>query len=226
MGGAVLGTAVVDANGNFAAPLTPAQANGQIVTLTQADAAGNVSPLGQAIAPDIISPIGLTAAINGAGNLVTGAGEAGATVTIRDAGGTVLGTAVVAANGTYAAILTPAQLNAQVLQVTQADATGNASTPATVIAPDLTAPLAPIGTVSGDGTSLTGTGEVGATVTIRGVGGTVIGTAIVDANGNFTAPLTPAQANGQIVTLTQADAAGNVSPSARPPHPTSPHPSA
>ncbi|MBN3556706.1 Ig-like domain-containing protein, partial [Sphingomonas yabuuchiae] len=77
------------------------------------------------------------------------------------------GTAVVAANGTYAAILTPAQLNAQVLQVTEADAAGNGSTPATVIAPDLTAPLPPIGTVSGDGTTLTGTGEVGATVTIR-----------------------------------------------------------
>ncbi|MGO7251523.1 Ig-like domain-containing protein, partial [Rhizobium brockwellii] len=109
----------------------------------------------------------------------------------------------------------PAQLNAQVLQVTQADAEGNASTPATVIAPDLTAPLAPIGTVSGDGSTLTGTGEVGATVTIRGAGGAVLGTAVVDANGNFTAPLTPAQANGQVVTLTQVDAAGNISPIAQ-----------
>ncbi len=215
VGGAVLGTAVVDTNGNFTAPLTPAQANGQTVTLTQADAAGNVSPLSQVTAPDITAPTGLTAAINGAGNLVSGAGEAGATVTIRDVGGAVLGTAVVAANGTYAAILTPAQLNAQVLQVTQADAAGNASTPATVIAPDLTAPLAPLGTVSGDGSTLTGTGEVGATVTIRGAGGAVLGTAVVDANGNFTAPLTPAQANGQVVTLTQVDAAGNISPIAQ-----------
>ncbi|MFN3776300.1 BapA/Bap/LapF family large adhesin [Sphingomonas parapaucimobilis] len=214
-GGAVLGTAVVDANGNFTAPLTPAQANGQVVTLTQADAAGNISPIAQATAPDITAPTGLTAAINGAGNLVSGAGEAGATVTIRDAGGAVLGTAIVASNGTYAAILTPAQLNAQVLQVTQADAAGNASTPATVIAPDLTAPLAPVGTVSGDGSTLTGTGEVGATVTIRGTGGAVLGTAVVDANGNFTAPLTPAQANGQVVTLTQVDAAGNISPIAQ-----------
>ncbi|OMJ32347.1 hypothetical protein BSZ14_08530 [Sphingomonas sp. Sph1(2015)] len=214
-GGAVLGTAVVDANGNFTTPLTPAQANGQVVTLTQADAAGNVSPITQATAPDITAPTGLTAAINGAGNLVSGTGEAGATVTIRDAGGAVLGTAVVAANGTYAAILTPAQLSAQVLQVTQADAAGNASTPATVIAPDLTAPLAPVGTVSGDGSTLTGTGEVGATVTIRGTGGAILGTAVVDANGNFTAPLTPAQANGQVVTLTQVDAAGNISPIAQ-----------
>ena len=209
---AVIGTAIVDANGNFSAPLTPAQANGQIVTLTQADAAGNVSPIAQATAPDITAPTGLTAAIDGTGGVVTGIGEAGATVTIRDLGGTVLGTAVVAANGSYAAILTPPQINAQVLQVTQADAAGNASSPATVIAPDLTAPLAPVGTVSGDGTTLTGTGEVGATVTIRDPANAVIGTAIVDANGNFSAPLTPAQANGQIVTLTQADAAGNVSP--------------
>ena len=32
---------------------------------------------------------------------------------------------------------------------------------------------------------------------------------LVDANGNFSAPLTPVQANGQIVTLTQADPAGS-----------------
>ena len=208
----VIGTALVDANGNFTAPLNPVQANGEIVTLTQADAAGNVSPIAQATAPDITAPTGLTAAIDGTGGVVTGIGEAGATVTIRDLGGTVLGTAVVAANGSYAAILNPPQINAQLLQVTQADAAGNVSSPATVIAPDLTAPLAPVGTVSGDGTTLTGTGEVGATVTIRGPDGAVIGTALVDANGNFSAPLTPAQANGQIVTLTQADAAGNVSP--------------
>ena len=210
--GAVIGTALVDANGNFSAPLTPVQANGQIVTLTQADPAGNVSPIAQATAPDIIAPTGLTAAIDGTGGVVTGIGEAGATVTIRDLGGTVLGTAVVAANGSYAAILTPPQVNAQLLQVTQADAAGNVSSPATVIAPDLTAPLAPVGTVSGDGTTLTGTGEAGATVTIRGPDSAVIGTALVDTNGNFTALLNPVQANGQIVTLTQADAAGNVSP--------------
>ncbi|MBN3538641.1 Ig-like domain-containing protein, partial [Sphingomonas pseudosanguinis] len=97
--GTVLGTAVVAGDGSFTAPLTPAQANGQLVSLTQADAAGNVSPVTQGNAPDITAPVGLTAAINGAGTLVTGTGEAGATVAIRDAGGTVLGTAVVAANG-------------------------------------------------------------------------------------------------------------------------------
>ncbi len=61
----MIGTALVDANGNFTTALNPPQANGQIVTLSQADAAGNVSPIVQVAAPDITAPIGLTAAING-----------------------------------------------------------------------------------------------------------------------------------------------------------------
>ena len=103
--------------------------------------------------------------------MITGQGEACAAVTIRDAGGATLGTAVVAANGSYAAILTTPQVNGQALSVTQADAAGNASTPAAVTAPDLTPPAAPIGLVSGDGTTLTGTGEAGATGPIPGCGG-------------------------------------------------------
>ena len=215
VGGAVIGTAVVAADGSFTAPLTPAQANGQPLSLTQSDPAGNVSPVAQAAAPDITAPIGLTATINGAGTVVTGQGEAGATVTIRDAGGAVLGTTVVAANGSYAAILTTPQINGEALSVVQADVAGNASTPAAVTAPDRTPPLAPVGTIAGDGTSLTGTGEPGATVTIRGAGGVTLGSALVAADGGFTATLTPAQANGQVVTLTQADPAGNVSPVAQ-----------
>jgi VCBS repeat-containing protein len=214
-GGAVIGTALVAADGSYTATLTPPQANGQVVTLTQADPAGNVSVPTLATAPDVTAPTGLTAAIDSAGTLVTGEGEAGATVTIRDAGGTVLGTALVAANGSYAAILTPPQIDGQLLQATQADAAGNASAPATVTAPDLTPPAAPIGLVSADGTTLIGTGEAGATVTIRSVGGAVIGTAVVAADGSFTAPLAPAQANGQLLSLIQSDPAGNVSATAQ-----------
>ncbi|MDT9126935.1 Ig-like domain-containing protein, partial [Escherichia coli] len=82
---------------------------------------------------------------------------------IRDAGGAILGTAVVAANGTYAAVLTTPQINGQALIATQADAAGNVGASAPITAPDLVAPLAPIGTISADGTTLIGTGEPGAT---------------------------------------------------------------
>ncbi|MEJ8631739.1 Ig-like domain-containing protein [Sphingomonas sp. I4] len=59
------------------------------------------------LAPDITAPTGLTAAISGDGAIVSGTGEAGASVTIRDPAGTVIGTATVAANGSYSATLTP-----------------------------------------------------------------------------------------------------------------------
>jgi VCBS repeat-containing protein len=58
---------------------------------------------------------------------------------------------------------------------------------------------------------LTGTGEPGATITVTGTGGAVIGTGTVAANGTFSVGLSPAQVNGQELDVTQQDAAGNVS---------------
>ncbi|MEJ8631732.1 Ig-like domain-containing protein [Sphingomonas sp. I4] len=217
--GTIIATVLVAGDGSFTAALNPAQANGQLLTLTQADPAGNISPVAQAPAPDITAPVGLTAAINGAGTIVSGIGEAGATVTVRDALGNPLGTVVVAAGGTYAVTLTTPQANGEALNVAQADASGNISPAIPLTAPDITAPLAPAGTVSGDGTTLTGTGEAGATVTIRAPDGTVIATVLVAGDGSFTASLNPAQANGQLLTLTQADPTGNVSPVAQAPAP-------
>ncbi|MDV6321396.1 Ig-like domain-containing protein, partial [Chromohalobacter sp. HP20-39] len=80
-------------------------------------------------------------------------GEPGATVTVRDPSGTVIGTALVAANGAYAVTLTTTEGNGQTLQVTQADAAGNVSPATSALAPDFTPPLAPTGTVSADGTA-------------------------------------------------------------------------
>ncbi|WP_210358191.1 BapA/Bap/LapF family large adhesin [Sphingomonas beigongshangi] len=210
--GTVLATALVAADGSFAAPLTPAQANGETLRLTQADAAGNVSPETTALAPDITAPVGLTAAVDGTGLIVAGLGEAGAAVTIRDTAGNPIGTATVAANGTYSATLTAPQLNGQTVQVTQADAAGNVSAPVAALAPDITAPFAPIATVGPDGTVVTGTGEAGATISVADASGAVIGTALVGADGTYTATLATPQANGETVIVTQADAAGNVSP--------------
>ncbi|WP_294237294.1 BapA/Bap/LapF family large adhesin [uncultured Sphingomonas sp.] len=210
-GGAVIGSALVGADGIFTAPLTPAQANGQALTLTQADAAGNVSAVAQATAPDITAPTGLTAAINGVGTLVSGTGEAGATVTVRDALGNAIGTATVAANGSYAVTLTTAQANGQALTVIQADAAGNASPPSPLTAPDITPPAAPVALVNGTGTVVTGTGEAGATVRILDPLGQQVGSAVVGSDGGYSATLTTPQANGQALTVTQVDAAGNIS---------------
>jgi sugar lactone lactonase YvrE len=214
-GGLTLGTATVGGDGRFVATLGIPQANGQLLTLTQADAAGNISPATQAVAPDITAPIGLNAVVNGSGTLVSGTGEAGASVTVRDPGGAVIGTATVASNGSYTALLTTAQANGQLLQVTQGDAAGNVSLPVPVRAPDLIAPIAPTATVDGTGTSVTGSGEAGATVRITDPAGAVIGIATVGGDGLYTAPLTTPQANGQSLGVVQSDAAGNASPGIR-----------
>ncbi|KTT99357.1 hypothetical protein NS355_06810, partial [Sphingomonas yabuuchiae] len=210
--GTLLGSGQVAPDGSFAVTLNPAQANGQALQLVQTDAAGNASPIVAVTAPDITAPTGLTATISGDGSFVTGVGEVGATVTVRDPDGTIIGTALVGANGSYAVPLTPAQIDGETLQVTQADAAGNVSQPLAPVAPDLTAPLAPIGTISADGTLVTGTGEAGATVTVRDAAGQPLGTATVAADGSFSVPLASAQLNGQTLSVVQADAAGNVSP--------------
>ncbi|NWP61286.1 hypothetical protein GY994_22600, partial [Escherichia coli] len=101
--------------------------------------------------PDITAPTGLTAAVNGTGTIVTGTGEAGATVIVHDPLGNAIGTAVVAANGAYAVILTTPQANGQLLEVTQTDPAGNISTPTPALAPDITPPAAPTLAISADG---------------------------------------------------------------------------
>ncbi|MEG8054765.1 Ig-like domain-containing protein [Sphingomonas aerolata] len=112
-------------------------------------------------------------------------GEPGATVTIR-LGAVILGTAQVAADGSYTAQLSPAPVNGETLSASQADPTGNVSAVATVAAPDITAPPPPIiSAITNDGTTLTGTGEVGARVEVRGPDATLIGVATVDADGRY-----------------------------------------
>ena len=54
--------------------------------------------------------------------------------------------------------------------------------------------------------------EPGATVTVRDPAGQPLGTATVDPQGNYTLPLATPQANGETLTITQSDPAGNISP--------------
>ncbi|WP_163536036.1 Ig-like domain-containing protein, partial [Klebsiella pneumoniae] len=61
-------------------------------------------------APDITPPAPPAGvAINGEGTVVTGTGEAGASVEVRNAGGTLLGTGTVAANGSFSVTLNDPQ---------------------------------------------------------------------------------------------------------------------
>uniref|UniRef100_UPI003905F906 Ig-like domain-containing protein n=1 Tax=Pseudomonas putida TaxID=303 RepID=UPI003905F906 len=152
----------------------------------------------------LVSPDGLR---------LTGRGEAGTTVNIRDAAGNLIGSGTVGADGNFNVTLNAPQINSENLDVTLTDAAGNVSAPGTVKAPDATAPLAPTDlAINEQGTTLTGRAEPGSTVSVRGAGGVLLGTAVASADGQFSITLQPPQSDGQALEVSAADAAGNSSP--------------
>ncbi|WP_414913701.1 Ig-like domain-containing protein, partial [Pseudomonas sp. IT-P258] len=211
--GQVIGTGTVGSDGNFQVNLNAPQTNGETVEVTLTDSSGNVSAPGEITAGDTTAP-GAPAdlVVSANGFTVSGKGEPGSTVTIKDANGNVIGTGTVGADGTFEVTLTTPQINGETLSATLTDAAGNVSAPITVDAGDSTAPAAPTDlVVSTDGTTVSGKGEPETTVTIKDANGNVIGTGTVGADGTFEVTLTTPQTNGETLTTTLADAAGNVS---------------
>ncbi|WP_241608987.1 Ig-like domain-containing protein, partial [Rosenbergiella epipactidis] len=153
------------------------------LTVTATDAAGNVSPAATITAPDTTAPAEPSGVqLSDDGLTVTGKGEAGSTVAIKDADGNTLASATVGSDGTFSVTLPAAQTNGQTLSVSATDAAGNVSPAATITAPDTTAPAAPTGVaVSDDGATVTGKAEAGSIVTIKDADGITIGSVTVAA---------------------------------------------
>ena len=163
---------------------------------------------GDNVAPD--APTDL--AVSGDGGVVTGRGEPGSTVTVRDSDGNVIGEGQTNAEGDFEVELSEPQVDGEELDVSLTDEAGNESEPGQVTAPDSTAPDAPTNVeVSGDGTTVTGEGEPGSSVTITDPDGNVIGEGTVDDDGNFTVELTEPQTDGEELEVTLTDGAGNES---------------
>ncbi|WP_049277789.1 Ig-like domain-containing protein, partial [Pseudomonas putida] len=216
-GGVVLGTAVAGADGQFSITLQPPQTDGQALEVSAADAAGNTSPAASITAPDVDNPDTSApdqptdlALANGV--TLTGRGEPGATVQVRDAAGNLIGSGLVNADGTFSLALSPAQANGEALDIRQVDAAGNSSIPLEFTAPDITPPDAVTDILVGPGgTALSGRGEPGATVEVRDADGNVIGSGVVSANGTFLIDLDPAAQQGEQLNLVQTDPSGNAS---------------
>ena len=80
---------------------------------------------------------------------------------------------------------------------------------------DITPPAAPAELVtSTDGTTVTGNAEAGSTVTISDDSGNILGSGVADENGRFSIGIVPAQTDGETLTATARDAAGNDGPAA------------
>ncbi len=224
-GGTALGSTVVDGAGNWSFTPTADLGDGpHVITATATDAVGNLSPSGAGITltidagpPDVPILTSTGGPTNDTTPTITGTAEAGATVTISDAG-SVLGTTLAGTDGTFT-FTAPVALGDGIhnLTATATDAAGqtSAASQPLAITVDTAPPDMPILTSGGGATAnatpvITGTGEAGAQVTLLD-GTAPVGTAVVAANGTFTVTPGTALAEGaHDLTVQLTDAAGNV----------------
>ncbi|MGA3683841.1 Ig-like domain-containing protein, partial [Pseudomonas graminis] len=90
--------------------LNSPQNNGQTLLIGASDSSGHPALPVTFVTPDTQAPAALTGvALDGAGLILTGTGEAGANVTVREAGGNIIGTGHAGADGRFTLTLTAAQ---------------------------------------------------------------------------------------------------------------------
>ncbi|MFI8142894.1 Ig-like domain-containing protein, partial [Acinetobacter baumannii] len=183
--------------------------NGESLNVTVADKAGNATVPKTIVAPDTTAPSSLTATIDAAGKAITGVTEANATVTVKNVVGTIVGTGTADATGKYSVTLDKIYLNGESLSAIAADKAGNATVPKIIVAPDITAPSSLTATIDAAGKAITGVTEANATVTVKDVVGTIVGTGTADVTGKYSVTLDKAYLNGESLNVTVADKAGN-----------------
>ena len=229
--GSAIGTATADALGFWT--FTPGSAlapGAHTITLMATDQAGNSGTIsgGTVFTIDIstatpvitsvtdnIDPQQGVVANGGATNdlmpLISGTAEAGATVSLY-ANGAFTGLTTIADGGglwSFTPGLPPGDYSFVAMSV---DAVGNASAPsaAYVITVDLTPPPAPIMSAT-DGVTISGTGEIGATILIYTDGDTIVdATTVVDSFGQWSVTVSPLL-HGTVVEAYAVDRAGNES---------------
>ena len=216
-GGTVIGTATADPNGSFTVtiPIGLASPNEQLNAIAddgdghQSSATPFTTPADSVV---VNAPVvtGVTGSSN-TGYTVTGTATPGDTVSIKNTGGTVVGSAVADQNGDFTVIIPVGSATPnQQLTATAQDSNGNTSPGTSFVTPAdpvvVTAPT--VSSVTGTaatGYTVNGTADAGNTVIIKNTGGTIIGTATADQNGNFTVliPINLASSNELLVAVAE-----------------------
>ena len=236
-GGTTVCSAVVAADGIWTCtPTAPRPDGNATLVATQSNAAGAGPPSAPvsvtidtaAPAPPVISGPANGSTIADSTPTLTGTGEPGGSVTIRNAAGTTLCTAVATATGAWTCTPTIALPEGQnTLTGVQTDPAGNISGPSTpnTVTVDTVPPTAPTiispanGATTNDATpTIAGTGEPGARVSVRDGTGTIACTAVVTPASTWSCVPSIAYPDGQLIafTATQTDLAGATSPPSAP----------
>ena len=221
-GGTVIGTGTADGTGAFTVTVPAGEAGAnETLTAVAKNASGTEStPTTFQTPADPNTPVAtpIVETVTGSttkGYEVKGTAEDGTTIEVRDAAGTVLGTATTGTDGKYTVTLAPGKATAnQTLSVVAKNASGTESQPATATTPaDVTAPTVDnITGNSGSGYEITGTADPNTTIEVRDPAGAVIGTGTSDANGDFTVTLPTGTTDpGDTLTVIGKDNAGNES---------------
>ncbi|MCC0538202.1 Ig-like domain-containing protein [Pseudomonas aeruginosa] len=203
-----IGQVTADGSGNWTyTPSTPI-ANGTVVNVVAEDAAGNSSPPATVTVDSSAPPAPVINPSNGV--VISGTAEAGATVTLTDAGGNPIGQVTADGSGNWSFTPGTPLANGTVIVATATDPTGNTG-PQAATTVDAVAPPAPVIDPS-NGTTISGTAEAGAKVILTDGNGNPIGETTADGSGNWTfTPATPL-ANGTVVNAVAQDPAGNTGP--------------
>ncbi|OTJ63046.1 Ig-like domain repeat protein, partial [Pseudomonas aeruginosa] len=202
-----IGQTTADANGNWSfTPSTPLP-DGTVVNVVARDPAGNSRPPAS-VTVDAVAPATPTVDPSN-GTTLSGTAEPGSSVTLTDGNGNPIGQVTADGSGNWTFTPSTPLPNGTVVNATATDPSGNASSPASVTV-DAVAPATPVVNPS-NGTTLSGTAEPGATVTLTDGNGNPIGQVTADGSGNWSfTPGTPL-ANGTVVNATASDPTGNTS---------------
>ncbi|MFL4414922.1 Ig-like domain-containing protein [Citrobacter portucalensis] len=228
-GGTVLGTATANASGNFTFTLNPPQISGQTLLVSAQDAAGNIGTAGNVLAPftgvppapviasvlddvgAIMGPVAPGKTTNDTLPTLSGTAQANAVINLYN-NGVLMGFTTADGNGIWS--FTPSGAlsegnHAFTATATNANGASGLSGSFSVIV-DTTPPTAPTILISADGGTVSGVAEAGSTVTISLPGGTSV-TAIANSSGVYSVNLPLRQIEGQSLSATATDAAGNTS---------------
>ena len=214
-GGTVIGTGTADGTGAFTVTIPAGEAGAnETLTAVAKNASGTEStPTTFQTPADPNTPVAtpIVETVTGSttkGYEVKGTAEDGTTIEVRDAAGTVLGTATTGTDGKYTVTLDSGTATAnQTLSVVAKNASGTESQPATATTPaDVTAPTVDnITGNSGSGYEITGTADSNTTIEVRDPSGAVIGTGTADPN----ATIEIRDADGNVIATGTADGTGS-----------------